>query len=159
MAIRVVRLLWNELQFCEEFTHFGGVAKILTILVTHTKVKDPADAPKSLVEVNPYEKEKVEFMRTNLPSLEYINSSAFDCEMLKTVRPMVPDAYQIPKAHDQKELVGEIYRCLETMINTHLSINRVIENVRVIVSLLLLLSAMILFIFFSLPGTKTACHA
>lgn len=129
MAIRVVRLLWNELQFCEEFTHFGGVATILTILVNHTKVKEREDAPKSLVEENSYEKEKVEFMRTNIPALEYINSSAFDHEMLKTVRPVVNDGFEIPKVQDQKELVAEIYRCLETLINTHLSISRVIENV------------------------------
>lgn len=129
MGIRVVRLLWNEMPFYEEFIRFDGVDKILTILVRCTKVELNTDLPQSIVDQNAFEKERVEFMRKHIQCMERINSRVFDQEILKTTRPMPEDAFQIPVAKDQKELVSEILRCLETITITNVTAYRILYNV------------------------------
>lgn len=131
MAIRVVRLLWNEMPFYEEFIRFDGVDKILAILVRSTKVEIQTDLPKSIVEQNAYEKERVEFMKTYIPGMERFNSKTFDQEILKTARPPPEDEFQIPTAKDQKELVSEILRCLETITVTNVTAYRILYNVSI----------------------------
>lgn len=115
MAVRVVRLLWNEMPFFHEFVHFDGIEKILNILVKNTKTEAKIEPTKSIVEQSTYEKERVEFMQTHIQCMERINSKAFDREILKTTKPPDEDTFKIPDAQDRKELVGELLRCLETL--------------------------------------------
>lgn len=129
MGIRVVRLLWNEMPFCQEFVRFDGVEKILTILVRVTKAEVSATPSQSVVEQNSYEKGRVDFMRMHIPGMERFNSAVFDREMMKTTRPLTDDAFQIPVAQDQKELVAEILRCLEATTISQLSGQRILYNV------------------------------
>lgn len=117
--------------FYEEFIRFDGVDKILVILVRGTKVEIQTDLPKSIVEQNAYEKERVEFMQTHIQCMERINSKAFDKEILKTARPLPEDEFEIPTAKDQKELVSEILRCLETITVTNVTAYRILYNVSV----------------------------
>lgn len=127
ITIRAIRLLWNELPFYEEFVRFDGVDKILGILIKTTIVEKKSEAPKSIVEQNPYEKDRVEFMETHIQFMESVNSKVFDHEILKTAKPPVDDAFRIPENREQKELVSEILRCLETV--TNLPALRIVYNV------------------------------
>lgn len=129
MAIRVVRLLWNEMPFCQEFVRFDGVEKILTILVRTTKAEVCPAPAQSIVEQNSFEKDRVEFMRAHIPGMERFNSAVFDREMMKTTRPQTDDAFHIPAAQEEKELVAEILRCLETTTISQLSGQRILYNV------------------------------
>lgn len=127
MTVRAVRLLWNEMPFYEEFVRFDGVEKILSILVENTRIENSAEPKKSIVEQYEDENQRVQFMETHIQFMESVNSKAFDHEILKTTKPPVEDAFQIPRAQDQKELLTEILRCLETV--TNVSTERILWNV------------------------------
>lgn len=127
MAVRAIRLLWTEMQFYEEFVRFDGVDKILNILIKSTKIEQKVDPGKSIVEQNPYEKGRVEFMATHIQIMESVNSKVFDHEILKTTKPPVEDAFKIPEGPEQQELFGEILRCLEAV--TNIPALRIVYNV------------------------------
>lgn len=126
MAVRAVRLLWNEMPFCEEFVRYEGVSKILIILVNSSMIKPNVEVGKSITEQNPYERERVQFMEKYIPIMETMNSGVFDNEISKTIKPPV-DAFVIPDEQEKKELFSEILRCLETV--TNVSAFRIIYSV------------------------------
>lgn len=113
MAIRATRLLWSEMPFYDEFVRSDGVEKMLGILTKTTIVEPLNREAKSIVEQNPYEKERVEFMETNIPHMETINSCAFDHEILKKSKPVDDEGFQIPNDPEQHILLIEMMKCLE----------------------------------------------
>lgn len=127
MAIRATRLLWNEMPFYEEFVRSDGVDKILSIFVKNAVTDQKKPPAKSIVEQNPYEKERVEFMETHIQILESVNSQAFDQEILKKAKPVDEDGFRIPSSSEQHSLFYEILRCLETV--TSVPTLRIIYNV------------------------------
>lgn len=132
MAVRATRLLWNEMPFNQEFVRSDGVDKILSILVQNTIVEQCKRDVKSIVEQNPYESGRVEFMLSSIPMMELINSRAFDQEILKKSKPIVDDGFRIPIDPEQHNLVLEILKCLETV--TAVPTLQIIYNVSVRVS-------------------------
>lgn len=116
MAVRAVRILWNEMPFCEEFIRYDGVSKILMILLSSTMIKPNVEVGKSITEQNSYERERVQFMEKHIPIMETMNSRVFDNEISKTIKPPV-DNFAIPDDPEKKELFAEILRCLETVTN------------------------------------------
>lgn len=144
MTVRAIRLLWNEMPFYEEFVRFDGVDKILGILVKGTMVDRKIEAVKSITEQNPYEKERVEFMETHIQFMESVNSKVFDYEILKTTKPAVVDIFQIPDSQEQRELLVEILKCLETV--TSVPALRIVYNVSYLFDSQ---SALLMRIFFS----------
>lgn len=131
MAVRATRLLWSEMPFNDEFVRSDGVEKILGILIEYTLVEQKKPEPKSLVEENPYERERVEFMETHIQFMESINSRVFDHEILKKSKPVDDDAFRVPDDPEQYNLVMEILKCLETVTSVHSSL-RIIYNVSII---------------------------
>lgn len=116
MAIRATRLLWNEMPFYNEFVKSDGVEKILGILVKSTRVEQTNRSEvKSIVEQNPYERERVEFMLSHIQMMESINSRVFDQEILKKSKPIDEDGFQLPEDPEQHNLFMEILRCLEAV--------------------------------------------
>lgn len=116
MAIRATRLLWNEMPFYNEFVKSDGVEKILSILVKSTRVEQTNRSEvKSIVEQNPYERERVEFMLSHIQMMESINSRVFDQEILKKSKPIDEDSFQLPEDPEQHSLFMEILRCLEAV--------------------------------------------
>lgn len=129
MAVRATRLLWTEMAFYDEFVRSDGVEKILDILVKNTIVEQNKREVKSLVEQNPYEKERVEFMETHIQMMESINSRVFDHEILKKSKPVDENGFQIPTDPEQHSLFMEILKCLEVV--TTVPTLRIIYNVSV----------------------------
>lgn len=127
MAVRATRLLWNEMSFNNEFVRSDGVEKILDILIKYTCVERKKPEPQSLVEKNPYEKGRVEFMEEHI-EMELINSRVFDHEILKKSKPVDDDGFRIPNDPEQRNLIMEIMKCLETVTSIHSSL-RIIYNV------------------------------
>lgn len=116
MAVRAVRLLWNEMPFCEEFIRYDGVSKILMIILNSSMIKSNVEVGKSITEQSSYERERVQFMEKHIPIMETMNSRVFDNEISKTIKPPV-DNFIIPSDSEKKELFSEIFRCLETITN------------------------------------------
>lgn len=129
MAVRATRLLWSETPFLNEFVQSDGVEKILGIMVKHTIVELPKKETMSLVEQNPYEKERVEFMETHIQIMETINSRVFDHEILKKNKPVDEDGFRIPDDPEQHNLLTEILKCLEFVTSSNSNL-RIIYNVR-----------------------------
>lgn len=129
MAVRATRLLWSETQFLNEFVQSDGVEKILGIMVKYAIIEQPKKETMSLVEQNPYENGRVEFMETHIQFMESINSHVFDQEILKKNKPIDEDGYRIPDDPDQQNLLREILRCLETVTSSNSNF-RIIYNVR-----------------------------
>lgn len=119
MAIRATRLLWSEMPFCVEFVRTDGVKKILSILVKHTMDEEKKQEAKSLVEQNPYERGRVEFMEKNIQSMEMINSRVFDNEILKKNKPLDDEGFHIPNDLEQLNLVMETLKCLEVVTSVN----------------------------------------
>lgn len=116
MAVRAVRLLWNEMPFSEEFLRYDGVSKILIVLLHSTMIKTNIEVGKSITEQNTYERDRVQFMEKHIPIMETMNSRVFDNEMSKTIKPPMEN-FEIPDDAEKNELVAEILRCLETVTN------------------------------------------
>lgn len=116
MAIRATRLLWNEMPFYNEFVRSDGVEKILGILVKSTRVEQTNRGEiQSIVEQNPYERERVEFMLSHIQMMESINSRVFDQEILKKSKPIDEDGFKLPEDPEQHNLFMEILKCLEAV--------------------------------------------
>lgn len=128
MAIRATRLLWNEMPFYDEFVRSDGVDRMLGILANTTIVEPSTREVKSVVEQNPHEKERVEFMETHIQIMETINSLAFDREILKKSKPVDDEGFRIPSDPEQHNLLIEILKCLE--IVTSVPTLRIIYSVR-----------------------------
>lgn len=128
MAVRATRLLWNEMPFYDDFVRSDGVDKILSILVNSTLIEPKKRDCQSVVEQNPYEKERVEFMETHIQIMETVNSRVFDHEILKKAKPVVDDSFQIPLEPEQHNLFIEILKCLEMV--TSVPTLRIIYNVK-----------------------------
>lgn len=127
MAIRATRLLWSEMPFYDDFVRSDGVDKILSIFVKNAVVERSDAEIKSLVEQNPYEKERVEFMETHIQIMESINSRVFDHEILKKAKPVDEEGFRVPESPEEHSLFYEILRCLETV--TSVPSLRIIYNV------------------------------
>lgn len=112
--------------FYEEFSRYEGVKKIIRIMVNLTKM-EPAVVVKSIVEKDPEEKARVDFMVQHIQLMESVNSSAFDREILKTAKP-AENAFALPQSNAEKELLNEIFRSLQTV--TQGNSLRVIYDVR-----------------------------
>ncbi|KAJ6637654.1 hypothetical protein Bhyg_10385 [Pseudolycoriella hygida] len=117
MGIRAVRLLWSEMPFYDEFNRYEGVKKMMRILVKLTKI-EPTVVVKSIVENDPKEKERVDFMVQHIQFMESVNSSAFDKEIMKKAKP-AEDTFALPESGLEKELLHEIFRCLQTITQGH----------------------------------------
>lgn len=128
MAVRATRLLWSEMPFYDEFVRSDGVEKILDILVKNTMVEQ-REHSKSIVEQNPYERERVEFMLSHIQMMESINSRVFDHEILKKSKPVEEDGFRIPTEPEQHNLFIEILKCLEVV--TAVPTLRIIYNVSI----------------------------
>lgn len=113
MGVRAARLLWNEMPFYEEFSRYEGVKKIIRIMVKLTKV-EPVEVVKSVVEEDRKQEARVDFMVQHIPAMETINSRAFDREILKKEKP-AEDAFVLPEHNAERELLHEIFRCLQTV--------------------------------------------
>ncbi|XP_037028939.1 uncharacterized protein LOC119069138 [Bradysia coprophila] len=113
MGVRAARLLWSEMTFYEEFSRYEGVKKIIRIMVKLTKM-EPTVVVKSIVEEDPEQKARVDFMVEHIQVMETINSNAFDREILKKAKP-AEDAFVLPENSAEKELLHEIFRCLQTV--------------------------------------------
>ncbi|XP_031631636.1 uncharacterized protein LOC116345956 [Contarinia nasturtii] len=131
MAVRATRLLWNEMPFNNEFVQSDGVEKILGILIKYTIVEQKKPEPQSLVEQNPYEKDRVEFMETHIQIMETINSRVFDHEILKKSKPVDEDGFRMPDDSEQCNLVMEILKCLETVTSIHSSLRIIYNFIRI----------------------------
>lgn len=117
MAVRAIRMLWNDASFHSDFIGADGVVKMLKILVDYTLVDPRKPAAKSIVEESPEERNRVDFMETHIRAMEAVNSHVFDCEILKRVKPVVDDTFRIPSQPEEYGLVGEILKCLEVVTN------------------------------------------
>lgn len=128
MAIRATRLLWSEMSFYKDFLRADGVDKILKILVDYTMVDPKKPTASSIVDDNPEERNRVDFMEAHIPVMETVNSHVFDCEILKRVKPVVDDSFRIQMEENQYGLIAEILKCLEVV--TNLPSVPIIYNVR-----------------------------
>lgn len=126
------RLLWSEMPFYEEFSRYEGVKKIIRIMVRLTKM-EPTVVVKSIVEEDPEQKARVDFMVQHIQFMETINSNVFDREILKKAKP-AEDTFVLPENSAEKELLHEIFRCLQTV--TQGPLLRVIYDVRSKVTIL-----------------------
>lgn len=105
--------------FYEEFSRYEGVKKIIRIMVKLTKMEPaPAAIVKSIVEKDPEQKARVDFMVQHIQLMESVNSNAFDREILKTTKP-AEDVFVLPESDAEKELLHEIFRCLQTVTQGH----------------------------------------
>lgn len=103
--------------FYEEFSRYDGVKKIIRIMVKLTKM-EPTVIVKSIVEKDPEQKARVDFMVQHIQFMESVNSNAFDREILKKAKP-AEDAFVLPENNAEKELLHEIFRCLQTVTQGH----------------------------------------
>lgn len=103
--------------FYEEFSRYEGVKKVIRIMVKLTKM-EPTVIVKSIVEKDPEEKARVDFMVQHIQFMESVNSNAFDREILKKAKP-AEDAFVLPENKAEQELLHEIFRCLQTVTQGH----------------------------------------
>lgn len=99
--------------FFDEFNRYEGLNKIIRIMVNLTKM-EPTVVVKSIVEKDPEEKARVDFMVQHIQFMESVNSNAFDREILKKAKP-AEDAFVLPESKAEQELLHEIFRCLQTV--------------------------------------------
>lgn len=118
MAVRAARLLWNEMPFYDEFVRHEGVKKIITILVRHSQIEQQP-TEKSVVELCPEERGRVNFMEEHVAFMESVNSKVFDREILKKSTPQSESGFQLENGGSKElnDLFTEILRSLQTITN------------------------------------------
>lgn len=99
--------------FNEDFSRYEGVKKIIRIMVKLTKLETTVIV-KSIVEKDPEEKARVDFMVQHIQFMESVNSKAFDREILKKAKP-AENSFVLPEKESERELLHEIFRCLQTV--------------------------------------------
>lgn len=114
----MLRLLWSEMPFYDEFIRHGGVKKILNILLRYTKVEPQLDE-NGIPLTEPVE-DHMDIHVRNIQFMESINSKVFDREILKKEQRADGEMFDYTPTEqnrDLNELLCEILRSLQTLTN------------------------------------------